>query len=62
MSGFDTLWNIRTHRHIRTARSILKNTGSGRAAWPRLRETEWQRWEAERLQARRRLHERRRAR
>lgn len=31
---------IRTHRHIRSMRSLLTSTGPGRARWPRLRETE----------------------
>lgn len=61
MSGFGALWRIRTRKHIRTMGSIPINTGSGRALWPRLQETERQSWEAERLQARRRLHEQRRA-
>ena len=47
---------IRTHKHIRTMRSIRANTGPGRhAAWPRLRETERLAREAKRRQARRQL-------
>jgi hypothetical protein len=61
MSGFGALWRIRTRKHIRTRRSIPISTGSGRALWPRLQETERQSWEAERLQARQRWHKRRRA-
>jgi hypothetical protein len=41
MSGSNVLGSIRTHKHIRTMRSIRVNSGPGRhAAWPRLRETE----------------------
>jgi hypothetical protein len=61
MSGLGALWHIRTRKHIRTRRSIRTSTGSGRALWPRLQETERQSREVERLQARQRLHERRRA-
>jgi hypothetical protein len=59
MSGFGTLWRTRTRKHIRTRRSIPTSTGPRRAFWPRLQETERQSREAERLQVRRRLHERR---
>jgi len=59
MSGFGTLWRIRTRKHIRTRHSIPTNTGSGRSLWPRLQETEHQRRETGRLQARWRLHEQR---
>jgi hypothetical protein len=59
MSGFGALWRIRTRKHIRTMRSIPISIGPARAAWPRLQETELLTLEEERLQARRRLHERR---
>jgi hypothetical protein len=59
MSGFGTLWRTRTRKHIRTRHSIPTNTGSGRSLWPGMQETEYQRRETERLQARRRLHEQR---
>ncbi|MBI4758052.1 MAG: hypothetical protein HY783_03485 [Chloroflexi bacterium] len=58
--GFGALWRIRTRKHIRTMRSIFTSTGPSQALWPRLQETERQKREANRLQARRRLHERRR--
>ncbi len=61
MNSFGTLWRIRTSKHIRTQRSIPSSTGSAQAVWPRLRESESQQLEAERLEARRRLHEHRRA-
>lgn len=32
--------SIRTHRHVRTMRSILTDTGPARTHWPRLRESE----------------------
>jgi hypothetical protein len=56
MSAFGTLWRIRTCRHIRTMHSLLKNTGEGRALWPRLQEAERCSREMIRLQARRRFH------
>lgn len=58
MSVSSNLSHIPTLRHIRTMRSIPTNTGPGRGRWLRLQETEQQRWEQERLVARRRLHER----
>ena len=61
MNGFGTLWRIRTHKHIRTRRSSPTSTGPGLALWPRLQETECLRLEGVRLEARRQLHERRRA-
>lgn len=61
MSGFGALWCIRTRKHIRTMRSIPTSIGPARATWPRLQETELLTLEEERLQARQRLHERRRA-
>jgi hypothetical protein len=61
MNGFGALWRIRTRNHIRTRRSIPTSTGPAWAAWPRLQETEHLMLEEERLQARRALHERRRA-
>ena len=61
MDGFGTLWRIRTRKHIRTMRSIPTITGPGRDIWPRVQETERQSREAERLQTRRWLHERRQA-
>ena len=61
MSGFGTLWRTRTRKHTRTRRSIPISTGSNRALWPRLQETERQSQEVERLHARQRLHKRRRA-
>ena len=59
MNGFGTLWRIRTRRHIRTMRSIQTVIGPGRDMWPRVQETERQSREEARLQARRRVHERR---
>lgn len=59
MSGFGSLWRIRTRKHIRTSRSIPTSTGPGRSLLPRQQETEWLELEEERLQARRRLQERR---
>ena len=61
MSGFGTLWRIRTGKNIRSQRSVATGTSSSAAAWPRSQETEQLRLEAERLQARRRLHQRRQA-
>jgi len=60
MSGFGTLWRIRTRKHIRTRRSIPSSTGPGRATWPRQQETELLVLEEERLTARQQLHEQRR--
>jgi predicted RNA-binding protein YlxR (DUF448 family) len=60
MSGFSNLWRIRTHKHIRTIRSISSKTGPGRGLWLRLQETEQQREDLKRLRARQRLHEKRR--
>jgi len=62
MSGFGTLWRIRTRKHICTMRSIPTSTGPARAAWPRLQETERLAQEEERLEACQRLHEQRQAR
>jgi hypothetical protein len=56
MNGFGDLWRIRTHKHIRTTRSLRTQTGSARALWPRLQESERQRVEMEHLRKRRRLH------
>jgi hypothetical protein len=61
MNGFGALWRIRTHKHIRTRRSIPINTGPARAAWPRLQETELLMLGDTRLEARQQLHDRRRA-
>ena len=61
MNGFGTLWCIRTRKHIRTRHSIPTSTRPARAAWPRLQETESLMLEEERLEARQRLHEQRRA-
>ena len=61
MNGFGALWRIRTRNHIRTRRSTPTSTGPGRAAWPRLQEKEHLMMEEERLEARQRLHEQRRA-
>jgi hypothetical protein len=61
MNGFGALWRIRTRNHICTRHSIPTSTEPGRAAWPRLRETEFLMMEEEHLEARQRLHERRRA-
>jgi hypothetical protein len=61
MSGFGASWRIQTRKHIRTRRSIPTSTGPARGAWPRLQETEHLMLEGERLEARQRLHERRRA-
>ncbi len=60
MSGFGNLWRIRTRKHIRTMLSIPTSTGPDGALWPRLQETERQRREEKRLQARRWLHKQRR--
>jgi hypothetical protein len=56
MNGFGDLWRIRTRKHIRTMRSLRTQTGSARALWPRLQESERQKVEMERLRKRRRLH------
>ena len=61
MSGFGALERIRTRKHIRTRHSTRTSTGPGRASWPRQRETQQLRLEGERLQAWRRLRDRRRA-
>ena len=61
MGDFGAVWRIATYKHIRTMRSIPTSTGPDRNLWPRLQETERRRKEVERLQARRRLHEKRRA-
>ncbi len=61
MGGFGTLWRIRTRKHMRTHRSLFTSTGSARARWPRLQETESLLWELKRLRARRQLHAPRRA-
>lgn len=61
MNGFGALWRIRTRKRIRTRGSVPTSTGPARAAWPRLQETESLRLEQERLEARRRLHEKRQA-
>jgi hypothetical protein len=61
MNGFGTLWRIRTRKHIRTRHSIPSSTGPGRAAWPRLQETELLMLEKERLAACQRLHAQRQA-
>ena len=61
MNGFGALWRIRTRKRIRTRRSVPTSTGPARAAWPRLQETEFLTLEEQRLEARRRLHEQRRA-
>jgi hypothetical protein len=56
MNGFGGLWRIRTRKHIRTMRSLRVHTGSGRALWPKLQESERQKSEMKRLQKRRQLH------
>jgi hypothetical protein len=61
MNSFGALWRVRTRKHIRTRHSIPSSTGPAQAAWPRLQETELLTREEERLGARRRLHEHRRA-
>jgi hypothetical protein len=61
MNGFGALWRIPTRKHIRTKRSVPTSTGPARAAWPRRQETEFLTLEEQRLQARQRLHEQRRA-
>ncbi len=61
MSGFGTLWRIRTRKHIRSMRSIPTNLGPDRALWLRPQEIERQRRKEKRQQARQRLHEQRRA-
>lgn len=61
MNGFGAFWRIRTRNHIRTRRSIPISTGPGRAAWPRLQETELLTLKEERLEARQWLHKWRRA-
>jgi len=40
MKHMHVLQQIRTHKNIRTRHSIRTSTGPGRAAWPRLKETE----------------------
>lgn len=55
MSGYDTLWCIRTHKHIRTMRSIPTHTGPGRDNWPKVQETERLRLEQRRLRNRQAL-------
>lgn len=62
MSGFGTLWRVRTRKHIRTVRSIPTSTGRRGMTVDRDQETERMRLEEDRLQARRRLHEERRVR
>lgn len=57
MNIFGASRRIPTLRHTRTMRSISTNTGPGRGLWLRLQETEHLRWELERLDARRQLHE-----
>ena len=60
MSGFGTLWRIRTRKHIRTVRSIPTSTGSSGSVY-RDQETARLRVEEERLKARQDEHEKRRA-
>lgn len=61
MSGFGVLWRIKTHRSVRTMRSVPTAAGPGRATWPRVQETARLMAEEARLEARRAQHERRRA-
>ena len=61
MSGFGTLWRIRTRKHVRTSNSVPISTRPARATWPRLQETELLTLQGKRLEARQRLHEQRRA-
>jgi hypothetical protein len=56
INGFGSLWRVRTRKHIRTMRSLRTQTGSARALWPRLQESERQKVEMERLRKRRHLH------
>jgi hypothetical protein len=49
MSSNDTLWCIRTHKHIRTMRSVATHTGPSRDNWPKVQETERLRLEQRRL-------------
>jgi hypothetical protein len=58
-NGFGAVWRIRTHRHVRTMRSVFTCAGTARAAWPRLQETERVKLETDRLRERRRQHSRR---
>jgi len=60
MSGFGTLWRIRTRKHIRTARSIPRSSGLSGPAH-RDQETVHLEVEEQRLKERRFLHEQRRA-
>jgi hypothetical protein len=55
MSSNDTLWCIRTHKHIRTMRSVATHTGPGRDNWPKVQETERLRLEQRRLRNRQAL-------
>lgn len=54
-------WRLRSHKHMRTMRSVFTNTGPARACWPRLQETERMGLEMDRLHTRQRLHARRQA-
>ena len=44
-----TMRDIRTRRHIRSRGSLRTSTGSGRASWLRLQETERLKWALKRL-------------
>ena len=61
MNGFGALWRLKTHRSIRTMRSVPTATGSGREVWRRVQETVDVMAEGERRKVRRAQHERRRA-
>ena len=61
MNGFGALWRLKTHRSIRTVRSVPTATGSGRETWPRVQETAALMAEKVRLEDRRAQHARRRA-
>jgi len=49
MRYLGAIGRICTHKHIRTICSIRTSTSSGRALWPRLKETEQLRIEENRL-------------
>jgi len=61
MSGFGTLWRIRTRKHIRTVRSIPTSTGRRGETVDRDQETAHLRVEEEQLKERCALQKQRRA-
>jgi hypothetical protein len=56
MRNFGALWRIRTHKHIRTMRSVRGITGAGRCHSEKQWEAEQHGLETERLRRRRILH------